>query len=162
MLSIENSTKNPSPGARDTPALNGVLKVLGLSRVKVADDRVAIHDIVTKGLPNSSLITLLSISRLSKPQFSTAMRVSLRTLQRLSDRSKKLTLSAEVSTGLWQFAEIYARAIDVLGTEELADRWLQSPAIALNGRRPLELMATVQGAELVADTLDQLDRGVYL
>ena len=43
-----------------------------------------------------------------------------------------------------------------------AERWLDSPAIGLNSRRPIELMASPQGAELVRTLLDQMAYGVYV
>lgn len=141
--------------------IRSVLRILGLKGKRITDDSIAVHDFVHEGLPNSSLISLLDTSGLSGDEIAAAMRISHRTFQRLCDRKKATTLSPAISSELWQFAEIYARAVEVMGTPALAARWLESPALALNSRRPLDLMTTLQGAELVATVLDRLDYGVY-
>lgn len=58
-------------------------------------------------------------------------------------------------------AEILAKAEQVLGTREEAEQWLSRPALGLDSRRPIDLMATAQGAELVKTLLEQMEYGVY-
>jgi putative toxin-antitoxin system antitoxin component (TIGR02293 family) len=56
-------------------------------------------------------------------------------------------------------AEILAKA---LGSQEDAEGWLQTPAIGLNRQRPIDLLATRAGAEIVENFLSQLEYGVYV
>jgi putative toxin-antitoxin system antitoxin component (TIGR02293 family) len=58
-------------------------------------------------------------------------------------------------------AEILDYATRVLGTEELARRWLHEPAIGLDGRRPIDLLETADGRQLVEDYLTRIEFGVY-
>lgn len=60
-----------------------------------------------------------------------------------------------------QFATILAKAIAVFGSREAAEAWLQRPAVGLNGQRPIDLLTTVAGAELVENFLGRLEYGVY-
>mgnify|MGYP000535316449 CR=1 FL=1 len=62
---------------------------------------------------------------------------------------------------LWRFAEILAKATDVLGSREAAQRWLAGPVMGLDQRRPIDLLATPAGTALVDEFLDRLDHGVY-
>ncbi|TIY10108.1 MAG: DUF2384 domain-containing protein, partial [Mesorhizobium sp.] len=39
--------------------------------------------------------------------------------------------------------------------------WLERPAIGLDQRRPIDLLATPAGVELVEDYLERLEYGVY-
>jgi putative toxin-antitoxin system antitoxin component (TIGR02293 family) len=48
-----------------------------------------------------------------------------------------------------------------LGTDELATHWLTRPAIALDGRRPIDLLATEAGIKAVKDLLTRMEYGVY-
>ena len=57
--------------------------------------------------------------------------------------------------------EILAIATEVLGSREAARRWLEEPAIGLNQRRPLDLLFTAVGAEIVKTFLERLQHGVY-
>lgn len=42
-----------------------------------------------------------------------------------------------------------------------AQRWLTTGAVALKGQRPLDLLSTRQGADLVRDLLVRMEYGVY-
>lgn len=56
---------------------------------------------------------------------------------------------------------ILDQARDVFGTDEAAQRFLIEPAMALDWQRPLDLMATDEGAGLVATHLARLDHCVF-
>jgi len=49
----------------------------------------------------------------------------------------------------------------VLGSQDEAEQWLERPAIGLNQRRPIDLLATAAGTEIVEDFLRRLECGVY-
>jgi putative toxin-antitoxin system antitoxin component (TIGR02293 family) len=59
-------------------------------------------------------------------------------------------------------AEILAKASAILGSQEDAEHWLRTPAIGLNRQRPIDLLATRAGAEMVENFLSQLEYGVYV
>ena len=61
----------------------------------------------------------------------------------------------------WKLAEIQARATRVLGSQEDAEFLLRRPAISLNQQRPIDLLATTTGVEIVEDHLERLEYGVY-
>jgi hypothetical protein len=50
-----------------------------------------------------------------------------------------------------KFAEILARATAVPGSRNEADQWLERPAVGLDQRRPIDLLATPAGVEIVQD-----------
>jgi len=54
-----------------------------------------------------------------------------------------------------------AKAIDVFGSSVAAEDFLQKPAMALDRHRPIDLLSTPVGAELVEGHLLRLDYGVY-
>lgn len=58
-------------------------------------------------------------------------------------------------------AETLAKATDIFGTKDEAERWMSRPAMGLDGQRPIDLLQTVQGTELVNDFLVRLEYGVY-
>jgi putative toxin-antitoxin system antitoxin component (TIGR02293 family) len=60
-----------------------------------------------------------------------------------------------------KFAEILAAATDVFGSREEAKRWLETPAIGLDQRRPIDLLATPEGVEIVEQYLGRIAHGVY-
>ena len=56
---------------------------------------------------------------------------------------------------------ILARATALLGSRSEAERWLERPAIGLDRRRPIDLLSTTAGVELVENHLERLEYGVY-
>jgi putative toxin-antitoxin system antitoxin component (TIGR02293 family) len=87
--------------------------------------------------------------------------MSLRTFQRYKDMPDKV-MSHEQSGRTWKFAEILAKATTVFGSQERAEQWLERPATGLNRRRPIDLLSTPAGVELVEDFLERLEYGVYV
>lgn len=118
------------------------------------------HDMLLKGLPGKALThfvdNLVMLQR--EPSLEKAMGMSLRTFQRRKDARP---LSREQSGRAWKFAEILARAIEIFGSQEEAERWLDQPAPGLEQRRPLDLLATPAGVEMVETLLARLEYGVY-
>ena len=53
------------------------------------------------------------------------------------------------------------QAIDVLGSQEAAERWLSTPATGLDQRKPIDLLQSSEGTELVKTLLTRMDFGVY-
>jgi putative toxin-antitoxin system antitoxin component (TIGR02293 family) len=50
----------------------------------------------------------------------------------------------------------------VFGSRLEADRWFIEPAMGLNIQKPIDLVSTSEGRELVANFLGQLEYGVYV
>jgi putative toxin-antitoxin system antitoxin component (TIGR02293 family) len=89
-----------------------------------------------------------------------AVGMSVRTFQRRRERSAK-PLSHEQTARTWKFAEVLAKATAVFGSQQEAERWMDQPAIGLDQRRPIDLMTTPAGVEIVEDFLQRLEYGVY-
>lgn len=141
-----------------------VAKLLGGTRIlrRPLRDRLEAHEALIEGLPGEALTHLLGnlIVLQKTSSLEKAVGMSLRTFQRRKDDPTK-PLSQEQSGRTWKFAEILAQATDVLGSQESAEAWLERPAIGLNQRRPIDLLATPAGVELVEVLLERMKHGVY-
>lgn len=120
------------------------------------------HELILRGLPAPALDHLMGrlVSIQKSDSLEKAVGMSLRTYQRRKDAPSK-PLSAEQSGRAWKFAEILAKATGVFGTQAEAEQWLERPALGLDQRRPIDLLATPAGVELVEDHLERLEYGVY-
>lgn len=149
-------------GARDA---TGAIDLLGGAKTIGSEARTAMdaHDILLKGLPSNALLHLVdTVSFLSKGDaLQNAVGISIRTLQRHRSSGTSRKLSLEQGNRTWRFAEIFAQATQVMGSEEAAEAWMNRPAIGLDNHRPIELLATSAGAEAVEDHLTRLEYGVY-
>ena len=119
------------------------------------------HELLLDGLPGSALTHFVShLLFIQTDSLEKAFGMSLRTFQRRKGAPDK-PLSQEQSGRTWKFAEILAKATDVFGSQEEAEQWPERPAIGLNQRSPIDLLATPAGIELVEQYLTRLAYGVY-
>lgn len=141
-----------------------VATLLGGARVlrRSLNNPLDAHEMLLEGLPGKALRHLVdSFVVLQKTALlEKAVGMSLRTFQRHKDAPSR-PLNQEQSGRTWKFAEILARAIAVFGSQEEAERWLERPAIGLDQRCPIDLLATPPGVEIVEDFLERLAYGVY-
>lgn len=158
--------KSASPGQSAPPATPSqftvIISYLGGSKVFKHDlvDRFAVHKFLSQGLPRRALTTFVSNVHFDVDLTLNVLGTSRRTLQRYAE-SENALLDVESSGRLWKFAEIVAKAKEVFGSQEEGERWLATPAIALNGERPLDLLTTPAGREEVEQLLERVAYGVY-
>jgi putative toxin-antitoxin system antitoxin component (TIGR02293 family) len=136
--------------------LQKVAALLGGSRVlsRRLTSALDAHELLLHGLPTSALDHLFGqLVVIGKTEsLEKAVGMSLRTWQRRKDAPSK-PLSQEQCGRAWKFSEILAKATDVLGTQAEAEQWLERPAIGLDQRRPIDLLGTPAGVEVVEDHL---------
>jgi putative toxin-antitoxin system antitoxin component (TIGR02293 family) len=153
-----------APYAADVLALQRVADILGGAKVlkRTLKGPLDAHELLLRGLPGAALTYLVeSLALLRDPaSLEKAVGMSLRTFQRRKGNPTR-TLSPEQSGRTWKFAEILAKASAALGSREEAERWLERPAIGLDRHRPIDLLATPAGIEIVETHLERLEYGVY-
>lgn len=121
------------------------------------------HELLARGLPGRALIHFIEgLEVLDRTvSLEKGVGMSMRTFQRHKDSPAK-ALSQDQSGRAWRFAEILAKATAVFGSQPEAEAWLERPATGLDRQRPIDLLATPVGAELVEDFLTRLEHGVYV
>lgn len=118
------------------------------------------HDRVTRGIGVADLRRLMGAYQLlGTGQMLKVIGTSERTLQRAAEKAKPL--DANVSDRALRLASVTSRAIDVLGSQDAAERWLSSPALGLDDRKPIDLLQSTEGTELVKTLLTRMDYDVY-
>ncbi len=123
--------------------------------------RFDIHCAIVKGIGYGALTFLIGqVTVLDEGDIVNVLGISARTLRRQSETPDK-PMPADLASKAWLFAETWAKATEIFGGKEEAERWLSSPAMGLDRQRPIALLQTVQGAELVNDFLTRLEYGVY-
>ena len=79
----------------------------------------------------------------------------------LARRKVSQTLRPDESDRLYRVARVAARAADVLGSSEKAERWLKKPNPALGDEVPLRILDTDIGAQQVEAVLGRIEHGVF-
>jgi putative toxin-antitoxin system antitoxin component (TIGR02293 family) len=134
-----------------------------LLTIKWEASQLHLHDFIQAGIPRYELVkTFRTFPFLSNEEnMSNVLGVSSRTLQRMESTGDK-NLSTEQASRLISFVKIMSLATQVLGGKKQAEDWLQRKAIALDQRRPIDLLTTDVGAQAVQTLLEQIDAGVYV
>ncbi len=118
------------------------------------------HDLVTRGLSVGKARELMeSFQYIDRETVLKTMGISERTLQRARAAAKPLDSNATDRS--LRLAAVTEQAIEVLASQEAAERWLASPALGLDRRRPIDLLQSSEGTELVKTLLTRMDHGVY-
>jgi putative toxin-antitoxin system antitoxin component (TIGR02293 family) len=148
----------------DIARLAAVARLLGGTSTfrKMPRSPLEAHEILLNGLPSKALLYFVDnlVVLHWDDSFARAIGMSHRTYQRHTAENIR-QLSSEQSGRAWKLAEILAKATAIFGSKDEAERWLEGPAIGLDQRKPIDLLATPAGVEIVEDFLARLEYGVY-
>jgi putative toxin-antitoxin system antitoxin component (TIGR02293 family) len=114
--------------------------------------------VVQAGLPTSvvdavvrqGVLTALEVEQIVIPRRTLAYR-----------KKKRQRLSPEESDRLARVARLMALAGETLGSPEKAGLWMRRPNRALKGARPLDLVETDGGAQVVEAILGRIAHGLF-
>ncbi len=132
----------------------GGKKTLGKS-INNRDQFIAL---INEGFPFLSLDHFSSRINMPLGDLAVVLMINQRTLAR---RKKTGQLLPVESDRLARLAKILAYAIEVLGTQKKASRWLQKSNHALKMRPPIQLLDTDIGSVEVENLLGRIDHGIY-
>lgn len=83
--------------------------------------------------------------------------MSTRTLARKREVSR---LDPQLSDRILQLEDLYTYGADVFGSKERFRLWISEPTQALGNRRPLDVLDTQAGVELIETLLGRIEHGV--
>lgn len=133
----------------------GGRKVLGRA-IRRPDD---LANLVRKGLPVASVTSLAEKLHVGNAALSRKLGIPQRTLTRRLSEASLLTPAESDRTA--RMARVYASAVEMIGDEEKAIGWLNTPNRALGGEKPIDQLDTDMGARTVEDILGRIAYGVY-
>ncbi len=112
------------------------------------------------GLPPQSVQMFSEAVHLPIRELSTYIHVSAKTLERRLKDNRPLDVDS--SDRLVEMAKVFARAAQVMEDGERARRWLFEPSRVLGGVKPLSLLDTSSGVEIVMDELGRIEHGIAI
>jgi putative toxin-antitoxin system antitoxin component (TIGR02293 family) len=122
-------------------------------------DPARIIELIRKGLPAQSVDFVAGLLSLSRAAFLEAIKIAPSTVERRLRTAEALT--SEESDRVSRAAKVLRRAVEVFGDEEQGKAWMIDSVSSLGGRTPLSLLDTMEGCELVINTLARIEYGVY-
>ena len=138
-----------------------VFELLGTPRSRsiASSTSARLVEAVRRGLPFARAERAYRRLGFTLEEAASSLGLPPRTLHRRKAEGARLGRSE--SEKMLRLARVGAAAIDVLGDEELARRWLRAPLQALGGVTPASLLDTDVGAEAVLDVLTRIEHGVH-
>ena len=130
--------------------------------VAFAGSSVMAHDVVMKGVSGRALTRIWESTRGTLPTDAIlkAIGVSARTAHRIKTDPDK-PLDARTTDGIYRLESVRAMAEEVLGSADAVNEWLNTEAMGLEFRKPIDLVSTSPGAEAVKTLLQRMKYGVY-
>lgn len=124
--------------------------------------QVEVYQLTKKGFDLDKVQSMLATSALYS-QKKIIQRIVGKSLRAIQSQHKKqpVRLSAQQSTVAFLYAKLLELAIDVFGSQQLAEAWLARPCKQLDGSAPLEIVDNWLGFRLVEDYLHRIHYGVY-
>ena len=112
---------------------------------------------IEAGFSAGSVEALRTRLGLSIEEMAGLLGMSARTFRR---RLEEGQLNAKESDRLYRYAQLFERAVEVLGSEEKARAWLKGEQWALGGRVPLEIARYEPGARETKNLLGRIEHGI--
>ncbi len=135
-------------------ALLGGVEVLGHEIHSEMD----LFELGQTGIPKKAVVSLSQNINMSLRSLSKVLHVAERTLQRKKDLD---LLNENISEHVLQIAEVYSQGKEVFGDMESFQAWGNTDNLALGNKKPVELLASRYGAQMVLDELGRIEHGVF-
>jgi putative toxin-antitoxin system antitoxin component (TIGR02293 family) len=155
--SVRARTKRPAARVRKSAGRGGFKSYVHLREAVAEGGAPTAIEASRAGLPAAVLVSLAEHYAISRHRAYRLAGVAAATADRKLRRQERLT--PEASERLTRIAWIESEAIEVLGSEAAAHRWLETPSMALGGERPIEMTDTGYGAEAVLRILGAIRYG---
>ena len=121
-------------------------------------DTEDLRKLLIQGFPYAPFESVLKRLGLPRVRVGKALGLPERTLARRKQEKKFPSLESE---RIFRFLQVAAHAIQTIGDDEKAARWLTKPNRALDANIPLDLLETPIGAAQVDEILTRIEHGLY-
>ncbi len=136
------------------------LKHLGESGLQEVNSRQGLwHSIRERPLKKSHVSLISEKLGLQQKDAAELAGVSIRTFQRQKNNT---TITYAASENILKLAELYETGLTAFdGNEESFLAWLNTPVPALNNEKPIKLLSSGLGIDLVKEELMRIEYGIY-
>lgn len=119
-------------------------------------DLIALSD---EGITRKAIESLAQRIGVSQKTFAESiLNISVKTIERKKPTDR---LDKKISSHVIEIAKVIQHAGEVFEDKEKLTRWLAKPNRALNGKKPVDLLDTLTGLQMVNDILGRIEEGVY-
>lgn len=116
-----------------------------------------LYEIARNGLPKKALVHLMKRLGFTVKFMASMINITERTIQRKSDIE---LLDKITSEQVLQIADIYSRGTQVFGSADDFSTWVNIENKALSNKKPIELLSSRYGAQMILDELGRIEYGI--
>lgn len=137
-------------------AFEDILKEEGLKTP--IQSKLELIELVRRGISKKTILKLTDLLGISLKDFAELLPVTERTIQRYSENRR---FKREVSEHVILIAEVLIKGMEVFENKEGMNKWMKTPNRSISEMRPIDLLDTSFGIQLIMDVLGRLEHGVY-
>jgi len=140
--------------------LPDVIEILGGHKVvrKKIQSRMDLIELSHKGVTKDALRHLARNMSFSMRQMAELLTINERTIQRYTPRKH---FNRAVSEQILLIAEVVTKGTDVFGDKDKFLLWMNHPSKALANKKPMSLLNSKFGADMILDELGRIEHGVF-
>lgn len=137
------------------------LKNSELSYTRFLSDKLLVARAVKKGVTTILFTEIKSNSPFDDKQWSNFLDINIRTLQRYR-KEKNHVFKQIQSEKIFELAEVISLGNEVFDSPDNFTLWLETPSIALGDNKPIDLLDTSYGKDIVISELNRIEHGIFI
>jgi putative toxin-antitoxin system antitoxin component (TIGR02293 family) len=123
------------------------------------ENKIKLNEMISTGLSYHLFEKVQDNAPFSKEEWARFLDVSVKTLDRYKHNNKSFkTFQSEKIIGM---IEVIERGIEVLGDMKMLKKWLYTPIPAFSDSKPIDLLNSSYGKELLLDELGRIEYGIF-
>lgn len=125
----------------------------------IEDEATSKNAAIHQGFKPEVYRNILAKARLSQTEFHHVTLIPISTIKRRLKNGERF--NTQESDVMYRLALLIKLATELFGNEQRALAWLRESVYGLNGKRPLDMIATTVDFETVKELIGRLEHGVF-
>jgi len=131
----------------------------GMTITKLLGEKMLLHSLIESGVSSQFFFTVAEATPFSMSDWCQVTNIPYRTLKRYQ---KDHTMLKPIYTEkIFEFIEVVHMGVEVFGSSEKFERWLYKSKFIFGDKRPIDLLSSSYGKELVMTELHHIEHGIF-
>jgi len=128
--------------------------------IDMLTDKLLVNQCIENGLPFTMFEEIQKYSPFNDTEWAELLELSTKSLQRYKS-DKDFRFKVLQSAKIMEILEIVIKGHDLFGSREAFEHWFSTSSFALGGKKPVDLIKTSYGQQLVLTELTHIDHGIF-
>lgn len=127
---------------------------------EILDDKRLVMSLIRNGLPYSVYTLIESLAPFSESDWAAYFGISTKSLQRYKKAGERF--KPVQSEKIMEMAEVIYLGLELFGSADKFNAWLNQSSLALGGEKPVDLLKDSYGKSLVTGELTRISHGIFV